>query len=53
MMTDKVKNARVIAIHSKIHHELKVYAAVHGLSIAEVAEYAIVDYIKKEENGKL
>tara|TARA_R110000824_G_scaffold178361_8_gene358021 strand:+ start:395 stop:553 length:159 start_codon:yes stop_codon:yes gene_type:complete len=52
MMTDKAKNARVIAIHSKIHHDLKVYAAVNGLSIAEVAEYAIIDYIKKEkQNG--
>ena len=49
---DRAKNARVIAIHSKVHHNLKVYAAVHGLSIAEVTEYAILEYIKKDKNGK-
>ena len=47
---EKVKNARVIAVDSKVHHKLRVVAAMNNTGIGTIAEKAILKYIDKK-NG--
>ena len=44
-MSDKMKNARVIAIDAKTHKILRIFAAQNDKGIAEVANKAILTYI--------